>query len=109
MSFNPFKEKPKKIESVIMSWNDIFVKPYNKNEVSPYTKTRVILMNGTEYESNWFLHQLARNCNENDIRRAAALVRNQEQQQQKRRYAVSCISSLILQNREVYNKCRKHD
>ncbi|MBR4420125.1 MAG: hypothetical protein IKT32_04520 [Clostridia bacterium] len=47
MSFNPFKEKAKKCESIFMNWQDIFVKPYNKNEVSPYTKTRIILMNGT--------------------------------------------------------------
>ena len=48
-------------------------------------------MNGTEYESNWFLHQFARNCNDNDIRRAIAIVRNQEQQQQKR---ISCLKPI---------------
>ena len=30
---------------------------YNKDNTSPYTKTRVILMNGTEFESQWFMHQ----------------------------------------------------
>ena len=42
MKFNPFEQKPKKVDSVIMAWKDIYVKPYDKNEVSPYTKTRCI-------------------------------------------------------------------
>ena len=83
MNFNPFKEKPKKPESVIMSWNDIFVKPYNKNEVSPYTKTRIILMNGTEFEATWCKHHFNRHYPDNDARRAVALIRRSEQQQQK--------------------------
>ena len=28
MNFNPFEEKPRKLEDLIMSWGDIFVKPY---------------------------------------------------------------------------------
>ena len=75
MKFNPFEEKPKKIESVIMSWKDIFVKPYNKNEVSPYTKTRIILMNGTEFEATWCKHHFNRHYPDNDARRAVAFLR----------------------------------
>ncbi len=88
---NPFEHKSKDIESYFMDWNKMYPKPYNKNKVSPYTKTRIILLNGTEYESNWFLHQLARNCNDNDVRRIVAIVRNQEQQQQKR---ISCLKPI---------------
>lgn len=58
-------------------------KPYNKDTADPYTKVRVILMNGTEFESNWFLHQFNRHCNNNDLRREIALIRRHEQQQQK--------------------------
>ncbi|MBQ0099714.1 MAG: hypothetical protein KBS91_04130 [Firmicutes bacterium] len=65
------------------SWENIAVKPYDKKETAPYTKARIILMNGTEFESNWFLHQFNRNCLNNDIRRKIAMVRRQEQQQQK--------------------------
>ena len=80
---NPFEAKSKDVEDCFMDWKQMYPKPYDKNNVSPYTKTRIILMNGTEFESNWFLHQFARNCNDNDLRRVIALVRNQEQQQQK--------------------------
>lgn len=83
MKFNPFLEKPKKLESCIMSWKDLAPKPYDKFAASPYTRVRCILMNGTEYEAVWFGHQFHRHCADNDLRRTLALVRRNEQQQQK--------------------------
>ena len=83
MKFNPFLEKPKKLESIIMSWKDLAPKPYKKFESSPYTRVRCILMNGTEYEAVWFSHQFHRHSADNDLRRTLALVRRSEQQQQK--------------------------
>lgn len=83
MTFNPFLEKPKKLESIIMSWKDLAQQPYNKMEIDPFTRVRCILMNGTEYESVWFGHQFHRHSDNNDLRRTIALVRRSEQQQQK--------------------------
>ncbi|MFQ6724342.1 MAG: hypothetical protein ACLRFE_03315 [Clostridia bacterium] len=101
---NPFEHKSKEVGEYFMDWEKMYPKPYNKLKTSPYTKTRIILMNGTEYESNWFLHQLARNCNDNDIRRAAALVRNQEQQQQKRISCLKPIDENILETTIAYEQ-----
>ena len=83
MSYNPFLAKPKNIENTIMSFKKLSPKPYNKNEVDPYTRVRCILMNGTEYEAVWSKHHFNRHCGDNDIRRAVGLIRNCEQQQQK--------------------------
>ena len=83
MSFNPFEQKPCSLESTIMDWSEIRPYSYNKKEVDPYTRTRVILMNGTEFEANWFLHQFQRNCSNNNVRRALAVMRRSEQLQQK--------------------------
>ena len=44
---DPFSLKPQKMDKVFTSWNKVFLKPYNKNEVDPYTRTRIILMSGT--------------------------------------------------------------
>ena len=101
---NPFEHKSKEVEQYFMDWQKMYPKPYNKNKVSPYTKTRIILMNGTEYESNWFLHQFARNCNDNNIRRAIAVVRNQEQQQQKRISCLKPIDENILETTISYEQ-----
>lgn len=101
---NPLEVKTKNIEKYFMNWKQICVKPYNKNEADPYTKTRVILMNGTEFESNWFLHQFARNCNDNELRREIALVRNQEQQQQKRIASLKPINENILETTISYEQ-----
>ena len=55
---NPFDEKPRSIDKMLQNWQQMYPKPYNKREVDPYTKTRIILMNGTEFEANWFSHNL---------------------------------------------------
>lgn len=101
---NPFEIETKDVESYFMNWEQMNSKPYNKLTADPYTKTRVILMNGTEFESNWFLHQFARNCNDNELRREIALVRNQEQQQQKRISALKPINENILETTIAYEQ-----
>ena len=101
---NPFDEKPEKIFDTIKSWNELYDYSYNKNEVDPYTKTRVILMNGTEYEANWFSHQFARNCDNNDIKRELALARYIEKQQQKRIATLRPINETILETTISYEQ-----
>ncbi len=83
MSFNPFKEKPEKLNS-FSNWKQLSPKPYDKNEADPYSKVRIILMNGTEFEAQWFLHNMARHVTNEDLRRDISIVRRIEQQQQKK-------------------------
>lgn len=80
---NPFYEKDAISVEKFASVDDYSPKSYDKHTTSPYTKTRIILLNGTEFEQSWFLHQFHRNCNNNDLRREIALIRRHEQQQQK--------------------------
>ena len=79
---NPFNEKPMGILNSFQSWKQLYPKPYNKFYVDPYTKARIILMNGTEFEANWFSHNFARHTTNNDLRRELALTRSIEKQQQ---------------------------
>ncbi len=79
---NPFLEKSKPIVDAFQNWKQLYPRSYNKCEVDPYTKTRIILMNGTEFEANWFSHQFARHVADNDLRRELALTRAVEKQQQ---------------------------
>ncbi|MBQ9785985.1 MAG: hypothetical protein IJW25_00785 [Clostridia bacterium] len=79
---NPFLEKPMNLLSSFQNWKHLYPKPYNKNDVDPYTKTRIILMNGTEFEANWFSHNFARHTTNNDLRRELAVTRSIEKQQQ---------------------------
>ncbi len=80
---NPFLEKPVPVFEGIMDWSTVYPKPYDKRTVDPYTKVRIILMNGIEVESVMFKHQLHRHCTDNDVRREVALSRRVEQLQQK--------------------------
>ena len=79
---NPFDEKPVPLFSQFRNWRQLYPKPYDKNSVDPYTKCRIILMNGTEFEANWFSHNFSRHTTDNDLRRELALVRDIEKQQQ---------------------------
>lgn len=88
---NPLEYDTKDINDYFLSLNSLYPKAYNKDTTSPYTKTRVILMNGTEYESVWFLHQFARHTNNDEIKNMIAVVRSQEQQQQK---VIACLKPL---------------
>ena len=80
---NPFDIVPEKGTELLIDWEKMWACPYDKHCVDPYTRTRVILMNGTEFENVWFSHQFSRNTADNDLRRAIALIRRSEQQQQK--------------------------
>lgn len=101
---NPFELKPVPVEKVLMDWNHVYPKPYDKRAVDPYTRTRVILMNGTEFEQVWFSHQFSRHSVSNDLRREIALLRRSEQQQQK---LISCLkpaSETILEHTIGYEQ-----
>ncbi|MDD4316701.1 MAG: hypothetical protein PHC84_06045 [Clostridia bacterium] len=91
MSLNPFNEKPMKYDQTLMDWKNMYPKAYDKEEVDPYTKLRIILMNGTEYEAVWFSHHFHRHCADMDLRRELAMTRRVEQQQQKK---VSCLKPI---------------
>jgi hypothetical protein len=83
MTFNPLDEPGLPVEDQLRNWSELNVDPYDKDAVDPYTRTRVILMNGIEVESIVFSHQFARHTDNLEITRHLALVRRIEQQQQK--------------------------
>jgi hypothetical protein len=83
MAFNPLEEKGIPVADQFRNWSELNVEPYDKREVHPYTRTRVILMNGIEVESVMFSHQFARHTDNPEIKQALALSRRVDQQQQK--------------------------
>lgn len=103
-SFNPFEQKPMPIEKTFMDWDMMYPNSYNKHETDPYTKTRIILMNGTEFEAQWFSRNFSRHCNNNDLRRELALTRRIEQQQQKRIAALRPKDETILETTIAYEQ-----
>lgn len=101
---NPITERSKTIENNFLPLKKMYPKSYNKDKTSPYTKTWIILMNGTEFESQWFMHNFARHCDEPEIVQALAIVRRQEQQQQKRISALKPLNESILETTIAYEQ-----
>ncbi|OPY68543.1 MAG: hypothetical protein A4E57_01723 [Syntrophorhabdaceae bacterium PtaU1.Bin034] len=83
MAFNPFQEKGIPLEQQVHSWTSLDVEPYDKNAVDPYTRCRVILMNGIEVEAAIFKHEFSRMCPDMELKKSIAFTRRLEQQQQK--------------------------
>ena len=101
---NPFLEKTSSIEKSYESLKKIPQKPYDAKKTSPFTKVRVILMNGTEFEANWFSHQFSRHCTDNNLRREIAMIRRREQQQQKKIASLKPIGESVLQHTIAYEQ-----
>ncbi len=83
MSFNPLEQNGVPLDDQLRTWSELNVAPYDALNVDPYTRCRVISMNGIEVESILFSHQLNRHTDDADLKAALARVRYVEQQQQK--------------------------
>lgn len=101
---NPFKEKPLNLSSSFQNWKQLYPKQYNKYNIDPYTKARIILMNGTEFEANWFSHNFARHTTNNDIRRELAFTRSIEKQQQIKLSLLKPANESILEHTISYEQ-----
>lgn len=101
---NPFETDYKPLDEHIMDMKKMYPKAYDKAKTSPYTKTRIILLNGTEFESCWFMHQFARHCDNDEIKKELAVVRAQEQMQQKRLACLKPINESILETTISYEQ-----
>ena len=101
---NPFKEKVAPVASYLESFKDIYPKPYDKNATDPYTKTRIILAAGAEYEANWFSHQMHRHIANTDLRREIALARFVEKQQQQKISCLKPVDETVLETTITYEQ-----
>lgn len=101
---NPFNEKALPVFSGFQNWKNLYPRPYNKREVDPYTKTRIILTNGAEFEANWFSHQFARHTDNSDLKRELALTRAVEKQQQIKISLLKPIDESILEHTISYEQ-----
>ncbi len=101
---NPFEQKARNMDDAFTSWKCIYPYSYNKEMTDPYTKTRIILMNGTEFEANWFSHQFARHTDNMDLRREIALTRRVEKQQQMLLGALKPIDETPLETTIAYEQ-----
>ncbi|MDO4741335.1 MAG: hypothetical protein Q4A66_11755, partial [Eubacteriales bacterium] len=101
---NPFGEKPMPISATYERFEQLYPRPYHPQEVDPYTKCRIILMNGTEFEAVKFSHQMARHCANQELRRELAMTRRTEQQQQKKLANLKPISETLLMHTIGYEQ-----
>jgi hypothetical protein len=81
--FNPLEHSGIPLDDQIRNWRELDVDPIDPELTDPYTRTRIIALNGIEVEAITFGHQLARHCLDPDVKRQLAFVRYIENQQQR--------------------------
>jgi hypothetical protein len=83
MSFNPLDHRGIPLDDQLRNWRELNVTPIDPDRTDPYTRCRIIAMNGIEVEAIMFSHHLARICADAEVKRQLAEVRYLEHQQQK--------------------------
>ncbi|MER6143664.1 hypothetical protein ABT174_27070 [Streptomyces sparsogenes] len=83
MTFNPLEQRGIPLDRQLRNWRELDVAPIDPDRCDPYTRCRIITMNGIETEAALFSHQMARHCPDQDVKRQLARTRYIEQQQQK--------------------------
>jgi hypothetical protein len=81
--FNPLEHSGLPLERQIRNWRELDVTPIDPDAADPYTRCRIITMNGIEVEAVLFDHHFARTCPDPEVRRQLAYVRYVESQQQR--------------------------
>jgi len=82
MAFNPLDHEGIPVGDQFRSWSEQNIEPYDKRAVDPWTRCRVILMNGIEVESIIFSHQFHRHIDNPELAEALAMGRRVDKQQQ---------------------------
>jgi len=83
MSFNPLEHRGIPLDKQLRNWRELDVDPIDPDRSDPYTRCRIIAMNGIEVEAIMFSHNFARICPDPEVKRQLAEIRYIEQQQQK--------------------------
>jgi len=83
MAFNPLDHRGIPLEKQVRTWRELNVEPIDPDNADPYTRCRIIAMNGIEVEAVMFSHHFNRVCADMEVKRRLAEIRNIEQQQQK--------------------------
>ncbi|MDT3397474.1 hypothetical protein RKE29_12575 [Streptomyces sp. B1866] len=83
MPFNPLEHRGIPMDRQLRTWRELDVPPIDPDHCDPYTRCRIIAMNGIEMEAVWFSHHMARHCPDMDVKRQLAATRAIESQQQK--------------------------
>jgi len=81
--FNPLDHKGLALDQQLRNWRELNVEPIDPEAVDPYTRCRIITMNGIEAEAVMFSHQFSRVCQDLDVKRQLAYTRFVESQQQR--------------------------
>ncbi|ACY97638.1 hypothetical protein [Thermomonospora curvata] len=83
MTFNPLEQRGIPLDRQIRNWSELNIEPIDPDRADPYTRCRIITMNGIETEAIFFSHNFARVCPQLEAKQQLAEIRYVEAQQQR--------------------------
>lgn len=81
--FNPLDHKGIPLDRQVRNWRELDVAPIDPELVDPYTRCRIIAMNGVEVEAAACDHQFLRFWPDDEVRRQVSYLGYIESQQQR--------------------------
>lgn len=75
MGFNPLDHQGIPLQDQLRPWRELNTAPIDPDLSDPYTKCRIIAMNGIEVESVMFSHMFNRMCPDMEVKHRLAEVR----------------------------------
>jgi len=81
--FNPLDHQGMPLDRQIRNWRELDVAPIDPDLADPYTRCRIITMNGIETEAVFFDHHFLRHCPDPKVRRQLSFLGYVEAQQQR--------------------------
>jgi rubrerythrin len=81
VTINVYSERGIPLEKQWRSFQEIVGKPYDKDSVDAFTRSRIIWMYGTETEQWYFYHNMARLTENEEIKKVITQIRRTEEQQ----------------------------
>ncbi|RPJ51347.1 MAG: hypothetical protein EHJ95_05550, partial [Methanobacteriota archaeon] len=81
-AFRPFDMKGTPIDEQFMEWTSIVREPYDKMQIDPYSRTRIILANGLENNAVLTSHAMHRMMEIPEVARQMAAIRRADSQHQ---------------------------
>lgn len=81
--FNPLEQQGIPLDEQIRNWREMDVIPIDPDDADPYTRCRIIAMNGIETEAVFFDHHFIRHCPDPEVRRQISYLGYIEAQQQR--------------------------
>ncbi|MCZ3364767.1 MULTISPECIES: hypothetical protein [Methanobacterium] len=102
--FKPMEMEGMPVEEQFMNWDNIVRPSYDKMSVDPYTRTKIILMNGIETNAVLTCHAIERMTKDPEVKRLMSIMRRVDSMQQQTVNWLNAADQTVLETTIAYEQ-----